>query len=346
MAAQRAQLEEARQREIELQRQLDALADEEDDSSEDGPVHITPQNSTPTTSQELSQEVTSRTTAPPAPPPLPPSAAPPAPLVTSDVASPSSGDSRNPFFKKMQGPADASAPAPLASPGAGANMNPFHRITQPDASSRSIDAVAAAPPAPLTQQPTGRQLRVRPDEDDWSVVDSASSSDDEGPDAPTGGSAKQLASMLFGSMGPARPLSAMATGADVRSGTASPAPAVTSPIAREFHETSAAPPPPPPMPASGAPPPPPMPMGGAPPPPPMPMGGAPPPPPMPMGGAPPPPPMPSGGAPPPPPGPAPALGGGAGGVGALLGEIQAGKGLRKVQTKDRSTSLTAGRVLG
>jgi hypothetical protein len=31
--------------------------------------------------------------------------------------------------------------------------------------------------------------------------------------------------------------------------------------------------------------------------------------------------------------------------GALLGEITAGRGLRKVETKDRSTASTAGRVL-
>jgi hypothetical protein len=42
--------------------------------------------------------------------------------------------------------------------------------------------------------------------------------------------------------------------------------------------------------------------------------------------------------------PAPARAG-TGDIGALLGEIQLGKGLRKTETKDRSSSAVAGRVL-
>ncbi|KAF7184555.1 hypothetical protein CNMCM7691_005677 [Aspergillus felis] len=64
---------------------------------------------------------------------------------------------------------------------------------------------------------------------------------------------------------------------------------------------------------------------------------APPPGPPPPSGPPPPPAPPVAGGP-----PAPA---GAPGHSALLASIQMGKGLRKVQTNDRSTSSSAGRVL-
>ncbi|KAI9893646.1 MAG: actin organization and endocytosis protein [Vezdaea aestivalis] len=72
--------------------------------------------------------------------------------------------------------------------------------------------------------------------------------------------------------------------------------------------------------------------------------GPPPPPPLPTGGAPPAPPAP----PPPPPPPMPNLGGGGGagtGRGALLADISSGRSLKKVETKDRSSSSSAGRVL-
>jgi hypothetical protein len=66
---------------------------------------------------------------------------------------------------------------------------------------------------------------------------------------------------------------------------------------------------------------------------------------MPGSSAPPPPPMPNSSAPRGPP-TRTASSGGSPAVGALLGEIQAGKGLKKTVTRDRSTAAVAGRVLG
>ncbi|OAT02183.1 actin cytoskeleton-regulatory complex protein PAN1 [Blastomyces dermatitidis ER-3] len=399
LAAQRAELEAAQARERELQRQLEGL-DEEESSDDEGPIEITPQNSTPTQSAVL-PSVTTTTAAPPPPAPRPatPPTAPFEPEQAPKVAAPAStalsspesvkqraatdNESRNPYFRKLSQSADvqplpsfhtppeqipdplaAAASAPAPPKAEIQSTNPFHRLAQQQESQKS--AFAAAPiPGPLE-----RKSRVRPEDDEWSVAESENSSDDDD-DRPAGGSAKHLASILFGTMGPPRPLSAMEEKPESK-----PAMAVqTSPIA-------APPPPPPPAPPVVSEPPPPAhpdedaeeddefdendfqdaPSMPPPPPPPAPFTDAPPtapppPPPVPSAAAPPPPPPPPIGAAPggPPPPPPPAVGaptmpmaaapGAPAGRGALLASIQAGKGLRKVETKDRSAAAVSGRII-
>ncbi|QDS67471.1 hypothetical protein FKW77_000911 [Venturia effusa] len=305
LAAQRAEVEAAKERERQLQLQLESLSD--DSSSDDeGPQAITP-----TESQELSKEVPSASSQiPPQPPPPVSEPSPPRPAIPV-VTSPPSEESKNPFLKKMAQGSENVAPA-APTPAAEVSTNPFHRLQM-----QQTEPTSAAT----------RAARVRSNSDDWSRAESEAeeSSDDE--DARPGGGAKQLASLLFGTMAPPRPLSSM----DNPSST-------QSPRIQSSHGPSS-PPPAPPMPGS---------FGSSPPPaPPLPTGNAPPPPPMPSGSAPPPPPMPSGGAPPPPPMPAVSRppNGALPDKSALLGGIQAGVRLKKTETKDRSQSSVAGRVL-
>ena len=345
-AAQRAELDAAREKERQLQLQLESLGD--DDSSDDeGPQEITPQGTTPTSSQVLSRDdnvqpnessTASRSI------PTESAATTGSPSASTRLTSlHSNNESKNPFFKKLnQSTETGSIPAnpsssPITLPTTNEiSTNPFHRLTQQESTSKA----SAQPqtqtqphfPPSLSSTPTSghRPSRVRPEEDEWSVVDSTEDSSDEEPDRTTGGSAKHLASILFGTMAPPRPLSAM----DDKDKPRTPVNDSPATPSASVMPSVSAPPPPPPLPLGTT-------FGGEPP------GAAPPPPPMPSTGAPPPPPMAGMGAPPPPPLPgASSVGGAPPHVAGLLGDIVRGKGLKKVETKDRSQATSAGRVLG
>ncbi|KAJ5600027.1 hypothetical protein N7450_001094 [Penicillium hetheringtonii] len=293
LAAQRAELEAAKERERQLQLELEGI-DEESSSDDEGPEYATPRENSPTH----------------APPPVPTISIPKPPaqevekaFSPEQAASPESSrsqpaatpdaESKNPYYKSLsQQPADS---IPTTSPPAAQSTNPFHRLQQQEAIKPTFTGAG----------PLERKTRARPEEDDdWSAAGSDIDSSDDEDERAGGGSAKQLASILFGTMAPPRPLSAM--------DEEKPASQSATPV----QDGPSAPPPPPPVPAAtveptgdevsspappaGLPPPPPPPppppgMGSAPaaPPPPPPGAGAP--------GAPPPPPPPGVAAPPPPP---------------------------------------------
>lgn len=342
-------MEAAKEKERQLQLQLEALGDE-DSSDDEGPLEITPQETTPTSSQVLTREVSTQpieaeaSATPVQLSPESPAGVNPA-VSAAPVQSSSHGGSKNPFFKNLNQPADQSpSPAPLnMSNPAEVSTNPFHRVTQQEsavAKGPSQPQPSSLPALSSTQTTSGhRPSRVRPEEDEWSVVDSTEDSSDEEPERAGGGSAKQLASILFGTMAPPRPQSAM----DDKDRSKTPVESPSTPLAvptsnftipspsnlpgsESIYGGGPPPAPPPPPPTFGAP-------SVAPPPPPL----------LPQTGA-----IPPSSGPPPPPPPAPSAlpppGIGAG-RGSLLGEIQKGKGLKKVQTVDRSQASSAGKVL-
>ncbi|KAJ5675825.1 hypothetical protein N7462_008722 [Penicillium macrosclerotiorum] len=335
LAAQRAELEAAKERERQLQRELEGM-DDESSSDDEGPVDIAPQDRTPTQSQVLSAPPPIPTVSIPEPPAAPEPEKISSPEAASLPATTPDSESKNPYFKSLGHPSE---PSQATSPPAAQSTNPFHRLAQQEKQEPIKPTFTGA-------VPLERKTRARPeDDDDWSAAGSEFDSSDDEDDRAGGGSAKQLASILFGTMAPPRPLSAMEEDKSATPVQATPVapppppPAAVSPPASDDVTPPAAPAglaPPPPPPPPGAP-------AAVPPPPPpgAPLAAPPPPPPSGAPGIPPPPPP--AGAPPPP--TMPAVGGGGGDRSALLASIQAGKGLRKVQTNDRSQSNSAGRVL-
>ena len=222
------------------------------------------------------------------------------PPTVPSIHLPAQTENRNPFYKQIEAANSGSGNSSTPPQNEG-SKNPFFKDL---ASSRDNSAIT---PTQLTTP--GKRSRVSTEpEDDWSVVDTEPDSDSDADDEPGRTSTAALASLLFGTMAPPRPLSSMGNKEpelDASSVTGTPPP--PPPMLDNFQD-GAFPPPPPPPPSQLMP-------GNFP-------TEAPPPPPIPPG-----------------------LPVGAPHMGALLGAITAGKTLKKTVMKDRSGAAVAGRVL-
>ncbi|KAH0551740.1 hypothetical protein GP486_007042, partial [Trichoglossum hirsutum] len=207
LAAQRAELESTRERERQLQLQLERMGDDDSSDDDEGPQEITPQEVTPTASQELPRDERINVSPPPTAttiPPIPSTAPPP---INPPIAPLPDAETRNPFLKKLaqtniestsSAAPSSTASVPILPPvstvsSSSANeisTNPFHRLTQ------ESNAKPLTPTEPIAANGP-RPSRARPEEDEWSVVESGddSSSDDDDHGGRPG--ATQLASILF-----------------------------------------------------------------------------------------------------------------------------------------------------
>ncbi|RKF79574.1 Actin cytoskeleton-regulatory complex protein pan1 [Golovinomyces cichoracearum] len=334
LAAQRAEIEAAKARERELQKQLESIDAEESSSDDEGPEQVTLQNSADFSSPKIGKEEVPNMS--------PVSVSETAALISDPEASVSSFSSpkipvtsptwiqtvpekapiefetKNPFFIKSTQASTEEIPVVQSN-------NPFFRPPTQEITSAQVQV-----------QPTGNRNRVRPEDDEWSVVDSDLENDSSDDDGPGAGNARQLASILFGTMDPPRPISAtggassppitptkdtMTESLPSKKNSSSPTTNESTPSSPNVPNIEVNPPP---MPNLCAPPPPPIPNFSAP------------------------------GAPPPPP-PMPNLSSSspltasnavkAERPSGFLGEIQMGKALKKTQTRDKSGASVSGRVL-
>jgi len=288
---------------------------EDESSSDEEPATpgnvVTPTRSDATFSPAAVSPPAEAPTIPAPPSPMPPTATPPA---IPTIQTPAQTENRNPFYKQLEA-ANSGSGVSSVTPQSEGSKNPFFKDL-----AAGGDKSASAPAQPTAPV---KRSRVNPEpEDDWSVVDSEPDSDSDSDDVGRTSTAA-LASMLFGSMAPPRPLSSM--------GNKEPEQLAASPSSVMMAPPAGAPPPPPPPPPPPGPPPM-LNFGAGAPPPPPPMPGN-----FPTGATPPPPPPP----PPMPPGPPAAVPN----LGALLGQISSGRALKKTVTKDRSAATVSGRVL-
>ena len=188
------------------------------------------------------------TATPPPPPPPPPEAESQlqtqissmrlhpvdSPPMVPTVHVPVQSENRNPFYKQIEA---VSSSGSSATPQNEGSKNPFFKDL----------AVSRDKPVITSAQSTApvKRSRVNPEpEDDWSVVDSEPDSDSDADDEPGRTSTAALASLLFGTMAPPRPLSSM--GNKEEASLVTEAPPLPQPSMLDGFQSGAPPPPPPP----------------------------------------------------------------------------------------------------